>query len=156
MHVWKRIFWKKYNRLINSGLYCKTTHIQYLVIVFCFITSFASFFILTIFITKLRTYCRILFVSLKQQWIQNVISRIKRNKWLCRWIVRFVMTHILQYKLAHGMYLKWTPCRFVECQWVNTIIPTPTARFMEPRWGPSGADRTQVGPMLAPWTLLSG
>ena len=23
-------------------------------------------------------------------------------------------------------------------------------------WGPSGADRTQVGPMLAPWTLLSG
>ena len=22
--------------------------------------------------------------------------------------------------------------------------------------GPSGADRTQVGPMLAPWTLLSG
>ena len=27
---------------------------------------------------------------------------------------------------------------------------------MEPIWGPSGADRTQVGPMLAPWTLLSG
>ena len=23
-------------------------------------------------------------------------------------------------------------------------------------WGPSGADRTQVAPMLAPWTLLSG
>ena len=29
------------------------------------------------------------------------------------------------------------------------------ARFMGPAWGPSGADRTQVGPMLAPWTLLS-
>ena len=28
-------------------------------------------------------------------------------------------------------------------------------RFMGPIWGPSGADRTQVGPMLAPWTLLS-
>ena len=28
--------------------------------------------------------------------------------------------------------------------------------FMEPTWGPSGADRTQVGPTLAPWTLLSG
>ena len=27
---------------------------------------------------------------------------------------------------------------------------------MEPTWGPSGADRTQVGPMMAPWTLLSG
>ena len=30
------------------------------------------------------------------------------------------------------------------------------ARFMGPTWGPPGADRTQVGPMLAPWTLLSG
>ena len=30
------------------------------------------------------------------------------------------------------------------------------ARFMGPSWGPSGADRTQVGPMLAPWSLLSG
>ena len=27
---------------------------------------------------------------------------------------------------------------------------------MGPIWGPSGADRTQVGPMLAPRTLLSG
>ena len=27
---------------------------------------------------------------------------------------------------------------------------------MGPTWGPSGADRTQVGPMLARWTLLSG
>ena len=27
---------------------------------------------------------------------------------------------------------------------------------MWPKWGPSGADRTQVGPMLAPLTLLSG
>ena len=36
-------------------------------------------------------------------------------------------------------------------------ISTPLiARFMGPTWGPSGAERTQVGPMLAPWTLLSG
>ena len=34
----------------------------------------------------------------------------------------------------------------------NTLI----ARFMGSAWDPSGADRTQVGPMLAPWTLLSG
>ena len=30
------------------------------------------------------------------------------------------------------------------------------ARFMGPTWGPPGVDRTQVGPVLAPWTLLSG
>ena len=33
---------------------------------------------------------------------------------------------------------------------------TLIAKFMGPTWGPSGVDRTQVGPMLAPWTLLSG
>ena len=30
------------------------------------------------------------------------------------------------------------------------------ARLMGPTWGQPGDDRTQVGPMLAPWTLLSG
>ena len=33
---------------------------------------------------------------------------------------------------------------------------TLIARFMGPTWGPSGANMTQVGPMLAAWTLLSG
>ena len=44
---------------------------------------------------------------------------------------------------------------------VNTQIANASqypliARFMGPTWGPSGADRTHVGPMLAPLTLLSG
>ena len=30
------------------------------------------------------------------------------------------------------------------------------ARFMGPTRGPSGSCRPQIGPMLAPWTLLSG
>ena len=30
------------------------------------------------------------------------------------------------------------------------------AGIMGTTWGPSGAERTEVGPMLAPWTLLSG
>ena len=30
------------------------------------------------------------------------------------------------------------------------------ASFMGKTWGPSGAGRPQVGPMLVPWTLLSG
>ena len=29
------------------------------------------------------------------------------------------------------------------------------AQFMGPTWGPPGSCRPQVGPMLAPWTLLS-
>ena len=39
--------------------------------------------------------------------------------------------------------------------WIHYTWPL-IARFMGPTWGPSGADRTQMGPMLAPWTLLSG
>ena len=40
----------------------------------------------------------------------------------------------------------------------DLMLPKPTliARLMESTWGPTGADRTQVGPMLATWTLLSG
>ena len=33
-----------------------------------------------------------------------------------------------------------------------SCLPTQIARFMGPKWGPSGADRTQVGPInLAIW-----
>ena len=39
------------------------------------------------------------------------------------------------------------------CQERNT---NPITRLMGPTWGQSGADRTQMGPMLAPWTSLSG
>ena len=35
-------------------------------------------------------------------------------------------------------------------------LPSLIARIMGLTWGPSGADRTQVGPTFAPWTLLSG
>ena len=30
------------------------------------------------------------------------------------------------------------------------------AKFIGPTWGPPGSCRPQMGPMLAPWTLLSG
>ena len=36
------------------------------------------------------------------------------------------------------------------------MIHTQIAKFMGPTWGPSGSSRPQMGPMLAPWTLLSG
>ena len=36
------------------------------------------------------------------------------------------------------------------------FLTTLITRFMGPTWGPSGTDWSQVGPMLAPWTLLSG
>ena len=50
--------------------------------------------------------------------------------------------------------IEWTGIMFLVFH--EQSLHPPIARFMGPTWGPSGADRTQVGPMLAPWTLLSG
>ena len=36
------------------------------------------------------------------------------------------------------------------------LISSQIAEFMRPTWGPPGSCRPQMGPMLAPWTLLSG
>ena len=41
-------------------------------------------------------------------------------------------------------------------EWRLPAVLSLIARSLGPTWGPSGADRTQVGPMLAPGTLLSG
>ena len=50
------------------------------------------------------------------------------------WVLFYRLLHSCQYFLMHCLI----------------------ASFMGPTWVPSGADRTQVGPMLPPWTLLSG
>ena len=39
---------------------------------------------------------------------------------------------------------------------VNAITITQIAKFMGLTWDPSGSCRPQMGPMLAPWALLSG
>ena len=40
-------------------------------------------------------------------------------------------------------------------EWQTSLLIV-SHRWEQGSWGPSGANRTQVGPMLAPWTLLSG
>ena len=49
--------------------------------------------------------------------------------------------------LSHWVHL--------QCRRQGIVYIPLITRFMGPIWGPPGADRTQVGPMLAPWTLLS-
>ena len=56
----------------------------------------------------------------------------------------------LFHKTAHYASLVVSPA-----EKLNTCT-TQITRFMGPTWGPPGDDRTQVGPMLASWTLLSG
>ena len=57
----------------------------------------------------------------------------------------------------HGCKGKHDTCIWIwHWQVQNNTNTSLIARFMGPTWGPSGAARTQFGPMLAPWTFLSG
>ena len=38
----------------------------------------------------------------------------------------------------------------------HPLIASQIGKFMGPTWGPPGSCRPQMGPMLAPWSLLSG
>ena len=67
----------------------------------------------------------------------------RNNSMVCKGISRKVPETV-----NHTVWSEHCP----SIGWRHTLI----ARFMGPTWGPSGADKTQVGPMLAPWTLLSG
>ena len=85
----------------------------------------------------------------------------------CRWppvclLIKMVIMLPIPILIMHGLLAIATASEYGD-QCVcssprKTFAYTVTliARFMGPIWGPSGADRTQVGPMLAPWTLLSG
>ena len=53
-------------------------------------------------------------------------------------------------------WLKWCDFRGSRPSDHSQSILPQVARFMGPTWGPPGSCRSQMGPMLAPWTLLSG
>ena len=107
-----------------------------------------------------------------------MIISIKGVVWnLLLWCVYYILRSddIITWK-RYALLTRWCPSRRVRnvdllagdilapqwrhCQgvfWLHQCaLTTLIARFMGPTWGPPGADRTQVGPMLAPWTLLSG
>ena len=102
------------------------------------------------------------------------------GNWLCMWLKnRQSGTKLVKIYVdipwewpqrAHRcvlFYPAWVRLRLGEEYWANICIAwwyvlkvdrksSLIARFMGPTWGPSGADRTQVGPRLAPWISLSG
>ena len=74
------------------------------------------------------------------------------------WNVFLIRSHSMHWVTSNpwsvvDLNLTWPTWTFPHPHLYSTTL---IARFMGPTWGPYGADRTQVGPMLAPWTLLSG
>ena len=74
------------------------------------------------------------------------------------------MTNVCTNYDTYSSNKPWYFCRTRQCSLIcrsqcnayNTLTYAPIARFMWPKRDPPGADRTQVGPMLATWTFLSG
>ena len=89
-----------------------------------------------------------------------VMSYIEINKAVSQWLLTFNLCVSLTWPLTCAFHI---PCTHTPeiidmhrglCD--NLQIWTLIARFIGPTWGPSGADRTQMGPMLVLWILLSG
>ena len=62
---------------------------------------------------------------------------------------------LIWYEFYAHIFLIYRQINHFENRHYPLRIPE-IAYFMGPTWDPSGADRTQVGLMLTPWTLLSG
>ena len=81
----------------------------------------------------------------------NRVGYMTWNQW-CPWLY-FCVWWPDKNSSVGPMSDVWAP--LLRVYYISSTI-SQIARFMEPIWGPSGADRAQVGPMLVPWTLLSG
>ena len=72
----------------------------------------------------------------------------------CMWTMAAYVTGINVLPLNTQNNMRHDNAYFMGC--IVCAVLTQIASFMGPTWGPSGACRTQVGPMLTTWTLLSG
>ena len=53
-----------------------------------------------------------------------------------------------------GIYFKKITHLFKSWRMIKKTLISQIAKFMRPTWDPAGSCRPQMGPMLAPWTLL--
>ena len=88
----------------------------------------------------------------------NFAGRIVKRPDQCMYMAQRAFVWLLNCPLVseiHGNKI-CGPCCGPGVKRLSLCKSILIARFMGPTWGPSGADRTNVGPTLAPWTLLSG
>ena len=80
---------------------------------------------------------------------------LRRNPWHCGEDLYWMGEEEMRFE--RGLTCASPPCLHgMAIADMSKWILSPIARFMGPTWGPPGADRTKVGPMLATRTLLSG
>ena len=84
----------------------------------------------------------------KGQWRGTLMFSL-----ICAWINRWVNSREAVDLRRHRAHYDVS---VIVIGGIVMLQTAPITRFMGRTWGPSRADRTQVGPMLAPWTLPSG
>ena len=111
----------------------------------------------TILYNEFENYTfKITATSPRSQWVKGQTDG-QTNRWRLPW----------QYPSLHprGLWLQICDTQLGDIKWYVVLLiatQTPTkwetqiARFMWPTWGPPGSCRSQLGPMSAPRTLLSG
>ena len=92
-----------------------------------------------------------------QKWMGWLEMRVN----ICRWFGIYLLDDAIIFPVLYAWSKRISQLIHVVVvlkvwflkAWYRLTLIT---RFMGPTWGPSRANRTQVGPMLAPWILLSG
>ena len=95
------------------------------------------------------TWGRILSTCVISMWMNDIMFTLKNLA--CKG---------LMHNVPHWTCATWSNMShsiFCSANYMVTFTGTTLiVRFLGPTWGPPGANRTQVVPMLATWTLLSG
>ena len=97
--------------------------------------------------------CKILYCI---KWFGHTIYFIDIQLPL-EYIIRLYMCRFFPVVICHSCEERWQVGVFVVLWFCLLLdLSTEIAKFMGPTWGPPGSCRSQLGPMLASWTLLSG
>ena len=79
---------------------------------------------------------------------KNIMSSGMRHYQFCQSVQSAHIRHFISH--SHRYNIKFIVTS-LQCGVASQI-----AKFTGPTWGPTGSSWSQMGPMLAPWTLLSG
>ena len=89
------------------------------------------------------------------RYIGSTWNKIKKFHW--RYILEYVMYKTMPIFTKHQCVSKHS---FVSIffLWIMIVRKAPShkTKFMGPTWGRPGSCRPETGPIVAPWTLLSG
>ena len=104
--------------------------------------------------SKRKSFWNNLKISSNGQWVTKVLFFTTVQHGIFHHID---VSYLLIFNLCRVLYKQHTQNALPEITKWNCMISkvTQIARFTWPTWDPPGSCRPQVGPTLAPWTLLS-